>query len=172
MAINESKKYDPRMWARWEKSGAVGTVTAVKPITNAQDTLHVDLKGMYVFNPKKFDTEAEEIISIRVTWAKSAYYTPEKLKEFEERERKYQAKLRTWSQEFSGMVPTHWGEVKVGAPWHAILRDIEDPTRVLNNTEIEAAIKYPLWHVPRELEAKRELTPDQLELLASIKHRS
>ncbi len=26
MSINESKRSDPRMWQRWEKSGAIGTI--------------------------------------------------------------------------------------------------------------------------------------------------
>ena len=68
-----------------------------------------------------------------------------------------------WSVEFSGKVPKAWGE-----RWYSITADLGNPETVLTPTQIEAALVYPIWHVPLALGERVKLDRDQLVILAVV----
>lgn len=76
--------------------------------------------------------------------------------------------LKEWSRAYSGQVPREWGEVETGTMWHKIYKDLRNPDFEPNATETEAAITYPIWHIPFVLATTRPLTTDQLMLLSAM----
>jgi hypothetical protein len=72
-------------------------------------------------------------------------------------------KLLLWSIEFSGKVPKAWGE-----RWYRITADLENLDTVLTSTQVEAALVYPISHVPRALGERVKLDRDQLAMLAVV----
>jgi hypothetical protein len=108
-------------------------------VENASEQVEI-----YEFDPKKFE-EQNDVYS---RYDRSIYM-----------------KLLLWSVEYSGRIPRHWGETDSGMPWHEILEEITH-TDKLTSDQMEAAITYPIWHVPRELGEKFLLDDYQLILMA------
>jgi hypothetical protein len=112
----------------------------------------------YKFNPQQFDEEALK------AWLGSRG-APKSEKTLA-REQEYFQQLKKWSEMYSGKVPKEWGEVQRGTPWYYICGDIKNIKAPLTDDMIDAAIDYPLWHVPLALGEGRLLTKDQLAKLA------
>lgn len=120
-----------------------------------------DSVEMYHFEPEKFDRETVERIKREIDRTPGATWAVKKIGELLEE----QAKLRSWSEEFSGKVPKEWGEVDRGAPWHKILEDIRNQEFKLTDDMIRAAITHPVPWVAGELVEKRSLTAEQQRLV-------
>jgi len=122
----------------------------------------------YIFDPLVFDAKAAADLKDSEDWYKRNWENNARSKAALDSDKQDSARLREWSENYSGRVRKSWGETPVaGATWHYIKDDIEDLKVQLTDDEIDAAIDYPLWDVSRQLGKMRTLTKEQLTRLAT-----
>lgn len=136
-----------------------------RPTTPLYETLgkrRLDDVKMLKFDPRKFDGQAAKDIRDQERWFKDHWGDTDAARQSLAYFKGDIASKRAWLETYSGRISSRWGE-----SWMVVAADIENPDVGLWADEINAAIEYPLWHIPSMLGEKRLLTPAQLSKLAT-----
>ncbi|HUD05254.1 MAG TPA: hypothetical protein VMR59_04700 [Patescibacteria group bacterium] len=145
------------------------------PVEPTGEQPQIPQEDRYIFNPAEFDEKAAAELRRHEEWLRTEGWREDRARETLDRQRQDLAENRTWCEAYSGKVKREWGWGEVnenaGYPsWAHIITDIEDQGVPLTAVEIDAAIDYPLWHVPVSLGENRPLTQEQLDRLATKKN--